>query len=98
MIFLFLFLNENICYDPSLEPSGRDSFNKGHNICFYGEIWKIILELSPLSLVPVAQSVKRWSADLAVLGSTPVEAEIFTIANEVPLHTACHYHPSVVLI
>ena len=26
---IFLFLNENICCDPSLEPSRRDGFNEG---------------------------------------------------------------------
>ena len=30
----FLFLNENICCDPSLEPSHREGSNDGHNICF----------------------------------------------------------------
>ena len=31
---------------PSVELSQRDSSNEGHNICFKGEIWKIILKLS----------------------------------------------------
>ena len=30
----FLFLNKNICCDPSLEPSQQDGHNEGHNICF----------------------------------------------------------------
>ena len=30
---------------------------------------------------------------LAVLGSSPHEAEIFSVVNGVPLHTAFHYHP-----
>ena len=44
--YFFLFLNENICCDPSLEPSRRDGSNDGHKICFYGEIWLIIPKLS----------------------------------------------------
>ena len=36
----FLFLNENIHCDTSLEPSQEDM--KGHNVCFYGAIRKII--------------------------------------------------------
>ena len=49
-----LFLNENICCDPSLEPS---QLMMGHKICFYGEIWLIIPKLSLLSL-PI------WSTEL----------------------------------
>ena len=30
---IFLFLNENICCDPSLEPSLQDGSNEGHNTC-----------------------------------------------------------------
>ena len=30
----FLFLNENICFDPSLEPSRQDGSNDGSKICF----------------------------------------------------------------
>ena len=30
----FLFLNENICCDPSLEPSQRDGFNEGPQYMF----------------------------------------------------------------
>ena len=41
----FLFPNENICCDPSLEPSQRDGSNEGNNICFCGEIGIIILKL-----------------------------------------------------
>ena len=37
--YFFLFLNKNICYDPSLEPSRRDGSNDGSQIGFYGEIW-----------------------------------------------------------
>ena len=31
----FLFLNENICCDPSLEPSQLDGLMNGHKICLY---------------------------------------------------------------
>ena len=34
----FLFLKENICCDPSLEPSRRDGSNDGSQDTFYGEI------------------------------------------------------------
>ena len=38
----FLLLSENICCDPSLEPSQRDVSNDGSQNMFYGEIWLII--------------------------------------------------------
>ena len=47
----FLFINENICCDPSLEPSRRDGSNDGSQDMFYGEIWLSIPELSLLSLL-----------------------------------------------
>ena len=47
---------------------------------------------------PVAQWVKRWPTDLAVPSSIPARGEIFSTVNGVPLHTAFHYHPSIVLI
>ena len=47
----FLFLNENISCDPSLEPSRRDGSNDRHKICFYGGVWKIFPELSLLPLL-----------------------------------------------
>ena len=31
---IFLFLNENICYDPSSEPSGQDGSNNGSQNMF----------------------------------------------------------------
>ena len=34
---IFLFLSENICCDPSLEPSQQDGSNDGSQICFYGK-------------------------------------------------------------
>ena len=50
--YFFLFLNENICCDPSLEPFLRDSSNDGYqNLGFFTvEIWIIIQKLS---LLPV---------------------------------------------
>ena len=36
---IFLFLNENIHCDPSLEPSWGGG---GHTVCFYGKINKTI--------------------------------------------------------
>ena len=47
---------------------------------------------------PVAQWVKRWPTDLAVPSSIPTGGEIFSTANRVPLHTAFHYQPLIVLI
>ena len=47
----FLFLNENICCDPSLELSRRDSSNGESQNIFYAEIWLIIPKLSPLPLL-----------------------------------------------
>ena len=44
--WFFLFLNENICCDTSLEPSRRDGSDEGHNICFNGIMWKTIPKLS----------------------------------------------------
>ena len=34
---IFLFLEENICCDPSLEPSQRDGSNDGSQVCFFTE-------------------------------------------------------------
>ena len=53
---IFLFLNRNICCDPSIELPHRDSLGEavlmiGHKICFYGEIWITIPELSQLPLL-----------------------------------------------
>ena len=42
----FLFLNENICCDHSLEPSRRVGSNDGSKHMFYGVQWKIIPKLS----------------------------------------------------
>ena len=37
----FLFLNENICCDPSLEPSHRDGSNEGSQSMFLCRIIEI---------------------------------------------------------
>ena len=47
----FLFLNENIFYDPSLEPSRRDGSNGGSENTFAWKMWLIIPKLSPLPLL-----------------------------------------------
>ena len=54
----FLFLNENICCDPSLEPFQRDGSNDGSQIMFYGEKWLIIPQVSPLVLL--IGSTEKW--------------------------------------
>ena len=55
----FIFLHKNICWGYSLEAPHRvafgyslelphqGTFDEYHNICFYGELEKIIPELSP---------------------------------------------------
>ena len=40
---------------------------------------------------PVAQ----WPAKLAVWTQVPPEADIFLNINGVPLHTVCHFYPSI---
>ena len=42
--------------------------------------------------------VKRWPADLAVPSSSPARGETISTANGVPLHTAFHYQPLIILI
>ena len=51
-----------------------------------------------LGTAPVAQSVKRWPTDLAVLGSSPARGELFPTVNGAPLHTAFRYHQPIALI
>ena len=45
---IFLFLNENIYCDVSLEPSRRDGSNDGLRKCFYGVIWLMVLGKLPV--------------------------------------------------
>ena len=47
---------------------------------------------------PVAHWVKCSPTDLVVPSSSPAQDEIFSTVNRVPLHTAFHYHPPIVLI
>ena len=47
---------------------------------------------------PVAQWVKRWPTELAVVSSSPAGGEILSTVNGVLLHTAFHYQPLIVLI
>ena len=49
--YFSLFLNDNVCRDPSLELSWQEGSNDGHNICFKEVIWKIIPKLSSLPLL-----------------------------------------------
>ena len=46
----------------------------------------------------VAQLVKRWPTDPAVLSWSFAVSEIFLTVNGVPLHTAFYYQPFIVLI
>ena len=47
---------------------------------------------------PGSSEVNQWSADIAVMGSRPLIAEIFQNVNETPFYTSFHYHPPIVLI
>ena len=49
--YFFLFLNENISCDPTLEPSKRDGSNDVSQNMFYGEILLIIPSFSLLPLL-----------------------------------------------
>ena len=61
----------------------------------YGKLFLIY----PLySGAPVTQWIKRWPTGLAVPSSKPARGEIFSTVDKVPLHTAFHYHPPIVLI
>ena len=53
----FYALNENICYDPSLEPSQQDGSNEGSQCMLLWKTRKIICKLSPLPLL-------IWSTDV----------------------------------
>ena len=50
------------------------------------------------SLGAVAQWFNRWPTDLAVPSSSPAQNKIFSTVNGIQLHTAFHYHLSIVLI
>ena len=58
----------------------------------------VLLPNPPLVFLeaPVAQKFKCWPADVAVLGSSPLEAGIFSVVNWVLMHTVFHYHPLIV--
>ena len=51
----------------------------------------------PVQGATVAQWVNRWNTDLTVLASSLARDEIFSTVNGVPLHTAFHYHPPIIL-
>ena len=49
--YFFLILHKNVCCIYSLEEPWRRTSNEYHNVCFYGELEKIISEsLSNTSL------------------------------------------------
>ena len=52
-----LFLNENICCDPSLECCQPDGSKDGSQNIFNGKMWKIIPNLSLLLLI---RSTRPW--------------------------------------
>ena len=62
-LFFLVLKKKNICCDPSLEPSLRDSSNV-HNLCFYGKFLKIIPKLSLLPLL-------IWSTMFLITSSSP---------------------------
>ena len=45
---------------------------------------------------PIAQWIKRWPTDVAILSSSPARGEIFSTVNGVPLLIA--FHPPIDLI
>ena len=53
-IFSFLFLNENICCDPSSELSQRDGFNDGSQCKFYGKLSLFPLLIWSTAMVTVS--------------------------------------------
>ena len=57
--FSMKIFNENMCCDHSLEPSRRDGANDGHKICFYRDMWLIILKLSLLPIL-IWSTALRW--------------------------------------
>ena len=61
---LFLFLNKNIYCDLSLVRSQQDGTNDGSQICFYEEIWRLIIP--KLSLLPLL----IWSTDVVLFMPT----------------------------
>ena len=50
MLISFLFLHENICCGYSLEAPRRGASNEYHNVCFHGEIRKILCGYPLLSV------------------------------------------------
>ena len=66
--------------------------SSSHLACF-------LVHLARMAIgAPVTQWVKCWPTDLAVPSSIPARGEIFSTVNAVPLHTAIHYQPPIVLI
>ena len=62
------------------------------------QFWKLAPNPNFLG-APVAQWVKCWPTDLAKwIRYLPAGAEIFSIINGAPLHTAFYYQPPIVLI
>ena len=54
-----LFLNKNICCDPSLEPSHRDGSNGGSQNMF---LWRNMVIIPKLSLLPLL----TWSTEITL--------------------------------
>ena len=74
----FLFLNENISCDPSLEPSWGDGSNEGSQICFFMEKYgKLSLNYTPLLIWSIALSISIHTNKVSVqiLLSTAIGAE-----------------------
>ena len=59
MLISFLFLHENICCGYSLEAPRRGASNEYHNICFRGEIRKIICGYPLLSVAMDSPAIKH---------------------------------------
>ena len=85
---LFLFLNENICCDLSLEPSRCDGSNGGSQNIFYGEIWLINPKLSLLLLLSVFSGAMPccWKSHVVVHSLPKLEPSQQDISNEGSQH------------
>ena len=101
IIFLIFFIKS--CHPPPPHPPPPtpppirtvSSSNEGLQ---YMLLWKIKENYFESSSKPQEPRWLSWPTDLAVPGSIPAQKEIFSTVNWVPLHTAFHYHPPIVLI
>ena len=76
---IFVFLNKNICCDPSFDHLGETVLiMMGHKIRFYGEIWLIIPKLSLLPLL-------YWSTDYRIAAISHNVQHAYVHCSEITL-------------